>query len=387
MSTAVAGTNGKAVTIEEISGAIEAHAAEFDELSLAAEIERRPPEALADLMRKTRIPLSKFPKALGGCELAPGEQVDFFARLAYLNPTAGWLAFNQSGSLGVAGATLSDEGLEQIFAGRECPLLAAVSAPTGRSEKVDGGYRVTGRWTYASGVTCADFVLLMTICPDPPGPLGVLLRPDQFETVDDWNVAALQGTGSLDVIVEDALVPEPLTCSPFVQKRGGSQYARLGYRGYVGGENLGFSLGVAQRMLDEVARLAPNKKRVLDPAPVGDRGAFQQELGRADATLRAARAYAISELDRAMSLADASEAPLLPHDQTRLEAAIGWATETIVQAAARVFPYAGAGALHLSSPIQRTMRDLIGSGQHIVATNETLDLWGKALLEKAVPAP
>jgi hypothetical protein len=49
----------------------------------------------------------------------------------------------------------------------------------------------------------------------------------------------------------------------------------------------------------------------------------------------------------------------------------------------RLFPYAGAGALHLSSPIQRTLRDVIGSGQHVIATNETLDAWGKALMEQA----
>ncbi len=61
-------------------------------------------------------------------------------------------------------------------------------------------------------------------------------------------------------------------------------------------------------------------------------------------------------------------------------AAIGFATESICQAAARLFPYAGAGALHLSNPIQRCFRDVLGSGQHIVATNETLEHWGKALM-------
>jgi alkylation response protein AidB-like acyl-CoA dehydrogenase len=372
-----------APTIESIYGALNEHAAEFEALAREAETERRPPEALAALMRKVRIPLSKVPHAVGGCELAPAQQIDFFARIAYLNPTAGWLAFNQSGVLGLLAANLSDEGIEQLLPPGACPLVAAVSAPTGRSEKVDGGYTVSGRWSYASGVTCADYAFLMTICPDPPGPLGVLLRPDQFELHDDWNVAALQGTGSLDVSAENAFVPDALACSPLVQRRGGSQYSRIGLRGYVGGENLGFSLGVAQRMVHEIARLAPSKKRVLDPTPVGDRGAFQQELGRADATLRAARAYAMDEFERAIAIADSTEAHLSPQDTARLDASIGFATESIIQAAVRLFPYAGAGALHLSSPIQRTLRDVIGSGQHVIATNETLDAWGKALMEQA----
>ena len=144
---------------------------------------------------------------------------------------------------------------------------------------------------------------------------------------------------------------------------------------------MGFSLGVAQRMVDEIARMAPSKKRILAPHSLGERGAFQLELGRTDAALRAARAYVQSELDRAMEIAERTEAALPEEEQARLGASIGFATESIIQAAMRLFPYAGAGALHLSNPIQRTFRDLVGSGQHIVATNETLEQWGQALMQ------
>jgi hypothetical protein len=64
---------------------------------------------------------------------------------------------------------------------------------------------------------------------------------------------------------------------------------------------------------------------------------------------------------------------------------VGFATEAIVQAAVRLFPYAGAGSLQLSNPIQRAFRDLLGSGQHLIATNETLDHWGKSLVAEGEP--
>jgi alkylation response protein AidB-like acyl-CoA dehydrogenase len=320
---------------------------------------------------------------LGGCELTPAQQVDFFARISYINPTAGWLAFNQSGVLGLICASLPEEGLEKLFFFNPCPLIAAVSAPTGKSERVEGGYRVSGRWAYASGVTCADAVFLLTICSDPPAPVGVLIPTGEIEIHDDWNVAALQGTGSVDVIVEDVFVPDMLTCTPFTQVRGGPQYSRLGYQAYVGGENFGFTLGVAQRMVDEIAKLSLTKKRPLAPSPVSDRGAFQQELGRTDASLRAARAYLMDELDLAYHLAEKADGPLPAPALARAGAAVSWSTETAIQACTRLFPYAGAGALHLSNPIQRSYRDLIGSGQHLVATNEALDAWGLALLEHA----
>ncbi|MCS5637721.1 MAG: hypothetical protein NZ990_14470 [Myxococcota bacterium] len=373
----------EAMSVAEIYAALDALAPEFEAETLKCENERRPSEALASLMRQAKIPLSKFPRVLGGCEIAPAEQVDFFARIAYLNPTAGWLAFNQSGVLGLIGATMPEEGIETIFSTNPCPLLAAVSAPTGRSEKVDGGYRVSGRWAYASGVTCADYAFLMTICADPPGPIGVAIPTSELELHDDWHVAALQGTGSVDVVVDDVFVSESMTVSPFLQKRGGSQYLRLGFRGYVAGENFGFTLGVGQRLVEEITRLAKTKKRVLDPHTVGERGAFQQELGRTDAALRAGRAYLMDELGRGLEIAEETGGPLPAPDQARIEAALSWATESAIQAGTRLFSYAGAGALHLSNPIQRAFRDLVGSGQHLVATNETLDTWGRSLLEQA----
>jgi len=373
----------EAMSIDEIYGALDTLSADFEAEARKCETERRPTEALANLMRQARTPLAKFPRVLGGCEIHPAEQVDFFSRIAYLNPTAGWLAFNQCGVLGLIGATFTEEGLEEIFAKTPCPLVAAVSAPTGRSQKVDGGYKVSGRWAYASGATCADYVLLVTICEDPPAPVAVLIPRDEIKIHDDWNVAALQGTGSVDVEVQDKFVPETMTSVPLFQKRGGAQYLKLGYRGYVGGENFGFTLGVAQRLLDEIACLAKTKKRVLDPNTVGERGAFQQALGRADATLRASRAYLQDEYRRSMAIAEQSDQPLPPGEVARLEAAVSWCTESAIQAGMNLFSFAGAGALHLSSPIQRTFRDLVGSGQHIVATNETLDTWGRALLEQA----
>jgi alkylation response protein AidB-like acyl-CoA dehydrogenase len=306
--------------------------------------------------------------------------VGLCARIAYLTPTAGWIAFNQSGAAGLLGAALDEAGLEQVFA-HDSPLLAAVSAPTGRSKRSENGYRVTGRWSYASGAHAADWILLMTISEDPPAPLGVVVPSSAIEIHDDWHVAALQGTGSVDVSLEDHFVPESLTLNPFVQRRGGKQYSSIGLKVYVAGENIGFSLGVAQRLVDEIAKLARRKRRLPDPGTVGDRGAFQLELGRSDLALRSARALMESELERVMEIADSCDDPVPNDERSRVEGALAHATEMVVQAAVRLFPYAGASALHLSNPIQRALRDLIGSGQHYVTSNQQIETWGKALLE------
>jgi len=374
-----------AESTRELYEHLEKVAPDLDALARQAEIDRRPSAELAALLKRARIPMAKAPLAVGGFEITPAQQVDYFARIAYLNPTAGWIAFNQNGAAGVAGATLPDAGVERVFA-QDSPLFAAVSAPTGQCRKVEGGYRVTGRWGYASGVDIAEWVVVVALSDEPPGPRFLILEREQVQIEDNWHVAALKGTGSADISVEDEFVPDCLSASPFEQKRGGNQYFRLGLRSYVAGENLGFSLGVAQRMVHEITALARTKKRVLDPQTVGERGAFQQELGRTDAVLRASRAYMMSELDWALERAESTGEALSAVDQARVSAALAQTTESLIQAATRLFPYAGAGALHLDHPIQRTYRDLIGSGQHLVASNENLDAWGRALLEAESPA-
>ncbi|MGE4652582.1 MAG: hypothetical protein AAEJ53_16975, partial [Myxococcota bacterium] len=200
----------------ELMAALEEVAPELEASAREAEVQRRAPDALGLLMKRARLSMAKVPREVGGYELHPAEQVDYFARIAYLNPTAGWLAFNQNGSAGILGATLPQAGLDRVFA-EDSPLTAAVSAPTGRSQKVDAGYRVSGRWAYASGVHVADWLVLATLCDEPPGPRFVVVSRDQVELHDDWHVAALQGTGSVDVELKDVFVPEELSASPFLQ--------------------------------------------------------------------------------------------------------------------------------------------------------------------------
>jgi alkylation response protein AidB-like acyl-CoA dehydrogenase len=365
--------------------ALDAIAPELETLAREAEELRRPPEAMAKLLRRAKVPWLKVPREVGGLEMTPSTQLDYFARFAYANPTAGWIAFNQSGAAGLAAAVLPDEGVQEIFGSTPLeaqPLFAAVSAPSGHTTACDGGHRLSGRWAYASGATIADWILLMNLCDDPAGMRIAVIRADEVEIHDDWNVGALQGTGSVDLVAEDVFVPEHRSAQPFEPRRGGPMYSKIGFRGYVGGENVGFSLGVAERLRDEIAKLSTTKKRALDSDPVSSRGAFQQELARCDMTLRAARALVAFELDAAMARAKESDAAPGEAAVARLDASIGWATESIVQAATRLFPYAGAGALHLSNPIQRSFRDLVGSGQHLIATNETLEAWARVLLDE-----
>ena len=148
-------------------------------------------------------------------------------------------------------------------------------------------------------------------------------------------------------------------------------------------ENFGFSLGVARRLVDDIAALAKSKRRLMDSSTIGRRGAFQLELARADATVRATRAFMKSELERVIERVEEPGSTLNRAEAMRAEASLSWSTEMLVQMGAKLFPFAGAGALHLESPIQRSLRSLIGSGQHYAATSEKQDARGRQLVSNA----
>lgn len=349
-----------------------------------AEEQRSIPTELAEAMRNARLHLAKAPAEVGGYELNAREQIDFFARLSYFNPTAGWVSFNNAGAAAASAALLPDRAIAEVFADDgENAVMCAVSAPTGRATACDGGYRLSGRWSYASGAAGAKYANLAAIRTEPPAPLLMVLPMSDVTMIDNWHVAAVQGSGSVDLTAEDVFVPEHMVCDPLKPAtRGSGYFQKLGYKVFVGPENGGFSLGCAQRMLDEVVALARTKKRLLDPETVGSRGAFQLAVARADQAIRAAKSHLVEEMTRAEVLADKLGAPLPGADRQRAEGAIVWVTEALVEVGHKLFPYAGAGSLALSSPIQRAYRDLIGSGQHYVAGNEGLEAWGRAIVEK-----
>ncbi len=85
----------------ELYEALEKVAPDLEALARDAEIQRKPPEALGPLLKQARLPMAKVPREAGGYEISPAEQVDYFARIAYLNPTAGWVSFNQNGYIWV----------------------------------------------------------------------------------------------------------------------------------------------------------------------------------------------------------------------------------------------------------------------------------------------
>ena len=259
--------------------------------------------------------------------------------------------------------------------------MAAVSAPSGTYTVVEGGIILDGRWKYASGVPHSEWILLTALGKDSPGVKIAVVERSQIELAGEWNVIALRGTGSIDVVARSVFVPDRRIVAPSDPIRRGCTMFNLGYQAYVAPENLGFTLGVCQRFIDEIVIYAQGKARGFD-GRLADRGAFKYELGKAQLQLESARGYARDEFRAVDAVIRRGENP--PNDtSSRLGGVIAYATETAVGAITNLFHFAGAGALFESSVLQRCFRDAVGSHQHLMASNIAYDRRGELMLAVA----
>ncbi|WP_067682862.1 acyl-CoA dehydrogenase family protein [Nocardia miyunensis] len=145
------------------------------------------------------------PTEVGGLAIGLGAFIDITRKLARGDASAGWIGgFLMSHSWLLSKFRLDAQ--EEVFAGRTWVLAAAVSAPPGRAEKVAGGYRLSGRWRFASGILHSEWVVLLAIADD--GPVSCIVPVSSTTIHDTWHVPGMKATGSNDVEVVDVFVPE-----------------------------------------------------------------------------------------------------------------------------------------------------------------------------------
>ena len=339
------------------------------------------PTAVAALREAGMFAL-KVPRELGGIEADFITQMDVYEALAHIDGAIGWTAFIGCGATTMT-AYIPEIGIERMWAGGRIPTAAVVVMP-GQALRVDGGYRINGRWSWASGIRHAEWVgmhVLVNNTGGAPDSRLAFLPIASVELHDNWHVAGLKGTGSCDFSVHDCFVPDELTFDlrALVPLRGGPMY-RVGLPGLVAHELGGFALGVATRALDEIRGQAINKQRgYTTRTTLADRGVFRRMLGESDLRLRAARALLVQVYERAWAAACAG-APIDVVQQIDMRGAVAFTVHTAVDVAQQAFRYGGGTALHLDNPLQRCVRDLDGASVHLFSTDAIYEELGRKLL-------
>ena len=333
----------------------------------AQELRTLPAEAMRTLRGMSAFWL-KTPAELGGTLLAPLDFCDVLEEFAYADTTTAWIVMVGNGGTGTAGGWLPDAGARQVFApGRPPPLVMGTPGPRGTGRAVAGGYLVSGRWGFASGIAHADWLLAGFRDTDDRLLVGVVPR-EHAQVVGDWRVAGLQGTGSFDFRLDEVFVPAELTFERAASACRGGALFRQEAHVFLSNEVPPLCVGVARRALDEMTKLAES---------AGERAVFRSELGRAETRVRAARLLHRDAVAAAWTAARASGGtPESVH--VAVAAASVYAVETCADVIAGLFRYGGDRVLSLSSPMQRYLRDTLAARQHIGVSEENYERAGRA---------
>jgi len=182
----------------------------------AAESEqlRHPHPEVWEAVRATGFFYHFVPKAYGGCEFGPE---DFFLtsrQICEACPSTGWAVTFTVEHNWVA-SLFPKEAQDTFFADGRYIIAPLVSTPPAMATPVEGGYRISAHWKWASGVAHSNWCMGMAMIPGegdaPPNMITVALPLDQARVFDTWHASGLAATGSNDVVVEDVFVPEHMT--------------------------------------------------------------------------------------------------------------------------------------------------------------------------------
>jgi alkylation response protein AidB-like acyl-CoA dehydrogenase len=327
----------------------------------------------------------KLPAVLGGAEADLVTQLEILEDVSYIDTSAGWCLLIGASAVAGLGAFLVDEALVQVFGGRQVPRVAGAFMPSGQAIPVDGGYRVSGRWAFASGIRHAQWVTatarVVRIGATAPALRRVVMPVTAVEIHDNWQVMGLQGTGSCDFSVTDLFVPERFSwdIQQARPQRGGPLY-RLGMPAFVTNEHVAFALGVGRCALDTLLDLAQSKQRGYGQrSTLAARPAVHRFLGESDLRLRAARTLAIESYEKAWATVCAGPT-LPPRLQAELRSVATFATDVAVEVTTQAFRYSGGTALYSTSILQRCLRDINAAAQHLMVSEAAYENYGQFLL-------
>ena len=340
-----------------------------------AENSRRLPDAVFHAMRNEGLYNLFRPKAFGGFETDPVSAFRVFEEVARIESAAGWnLQLAAGGEM--FGAWFPDEGAQEAF-GEPGAVVAGSFFPPRKATPVDGGYRVTGQSAFVSGAHNATSILgLAHIYENGSGPklapngapVGLITACPMHEVsiVDNWRTLGMRGTGSHDVLMQDVFVPHRRTAILAPLDQPGSAYRGPLYRLTLWPTVSALStvaLGVARAAIDDLVVLAARKTPAYLARGLRDRDTVQAQLGEAEATLGAARAYFYEALGEAWDWAVQGNRIDMPR-KMKVQLAATNAAVSAARVVDLVHAAAGASGIREEQPFERHYRDAHTITQH-----------------------
>jgi len=329
------------------------------------------------------------PKAYGGLEMDPISALKMFETLARIDSAAGWIVANSSiiSSFSWYPAEANQEMRTDL---RGFP--AGSWFPPGTAESVEGGYRVSGQWNFASGCDYANWLCGQALVTEngapkigvdgKPIPLIVFFPANEATIIDTWHTMGMRGTGSSDVRVEQIFIPQrrswriaPLTITD--PAFSGPLY-RLGLW-TVGPLNASVALGIARAAVDDLIELAKKKTPNYTQTALADRPAVQERVARARSLIDAGSAYIEAATAKAWDFVGEGQKIDVEHG-SGLALAGSFGHDAACQAVDLVHSCAGTTSIRQEHRFEQYFRDVHTVSQHAFSSWSRFESVGKLML-------
>lgn len=350
---------------------------------------RRLPEDVLEAFEETELLRLAVPAQYGGFESDVGTFVDVLAEVARGNSSAAFCLSVYSALTWMAGLW-PDEALDEVFS-RPNVRITGTTAATGTVTRTEGGYLLSGRWGFNSGILHAHWKIsvAMPAGPDaPPLPVFALVPVSDLEIVDDWHTSGLEGSGSVTTVAENVFVPEHrvITGEDFYQNKAKSvvNAVKPAYAVPIlvttNAIQIGQLIGAGRAALSAFLERLEGRPLTYTDYPSQRAAAVTHlQVGEAallieDAELRA-HAFAGTIAEKI-----ARREPWTVEERVSSRVQIGWVARQVKEAVRILADASGGSSIHRQVPISRIHRDIHAASLHAMITPSTnVELYGRSL--------
>ncbi len=361
--------DGKGKTYRELVGRAAEIVPDLKKRAARTEELRNLPQETVDDLHAAVVMRAAQPQRFGGYDVDYGAVLDIAAELGRGCGSTAW-CYSIWASHNWAAGMFPLEAQEEYWAeSRDILSSTSLNPSNSKVEAVDGGYRLSGRWQFSSGCDYAHWVMLAGNAPE--GLVYMLLPQSDYAIDDTWHVSGLRGTGSKDIVVEEALVPKHRTVLQ-AQMREGRHPGRLihntpNFRIPLG-TMFSYTLaapvvGMAQGALEEFERHTAARVNYTSGERMAESAPVHLRVAEAEAEIHAARLVMENDGREVLERAKRDEDTMLP-ERARIRRNQTYVARLSVEAVDRLFEASGGHAIFDTSPLQRFHRDAHAAAHH-----------------------
>ena len=353
-------------TAHELAEKVAANADQID-------IDRQIPTELTNELADKGFFRLLLPKSLGGAQLAHSDFLKILEIFAAEDGSTGW-CINQNNVFSTNSLRMPQGIAEEIYTEARAVVTNGPPDSSARAVPCDGGYKLSGRWNFSSGITHASWIAaLAPVLPADQEPSTVFVREsgrvmlipkNDVKFVDFWPVHGLRGTASFSFEVEDLFIPEERTYSPTNQPReDGPVYGIPITLLFASGFST-VALGIAQASLGTAMDLAAIKIPGRASSLLQDEPTTQRIIGEAQAIWHSAKAF-LREAHASVWESAAANKPLTVEQRIKLRLAATFGIRKSKEIVEIAYELCGSNAILDTNPIQRQFQDIHVVSQHI----------------------